>query len=307
MDGRVKRCQPTAADQALVREFSQQLWLEDGLSVNTRTAYERDLSQFACWLNKYGYGLDNCSADQINAYLALREETHISAASMARFISAARRFYAHLYGKGVLAQDLMATISRPKSRRPLPKTLSETDVEILLASPDLHSPLGLRDKAMLELLYATGLRVSELVNLQRQQINLHVGVLRITGKGGKERLVPVGEQALQALQRYWQAGRKCGQAASADEVVFVSQQGRAMTRQTFWHRIKGYARQAGITQPLSPHVLRHAFATHLLNHGADLRAVQMMLGHSDLSTTQIYTHVAQQRLQALHRQHHPRG
>lgn len=227
--------------------------------------------------------------------------------SSARWLSCVRGFYRHQVRKGRLAVDPAADLTLPKLGRPLPGTLSEREVTALLHAPDVSEPLGLRDRAMLEVLYACGLRISELVGLTAASINLRQGVLRVVGKGGKERLVPVGQEALRWIERYLAEGRPALVRGRPSAALFPSRRGGAMTRQTFWHAVKRYAAFAGIDREISPHTLRHAFATHLLNHGADLRAVQMMLGHADLSTTQIYTHVAQRRLQALHREHHPRG
>src|SRR5690606_11842537 len=240
-------------------------------------------------------------------YLAARLEQGYKARSSARLISALRRFYQFMLEQRLIAQDPSQLIEQPKLGRSLPDSLSEAEVEALLAAPDLGEPLGMRDRCMLEVLYATGLRVSELVALRLDEISLRQGVVRVVGKGSKERLVPLGEEALDWLETYFAQARTQLLAGKPSDVVFPSQRGTQMTRQTFWHRIKIHARTAMIDKPLSPHTLRHAFATHLLNYGADLRVVQMLLGHSDLSTTQIYTHVAQARLQELHATHHPRG
>ncbi|QEQ95644.1 site-specific tyrosine recombinase XerD [Neptunomonas concharum] len=306
-DGRFTQKQPVDADVGLINSFIDVLWLEEGLSKNTQVAYRRDLSLFACWLNDRKLDLQHCEAEDVRRYLSWRVQESLSPASTSRFISSARRFFRFLVRETILLEDPMLRIELPRKGRPLPKTLSEMDVEALLNAPDLNTVLGSRDRAMLELLYATGLRVSELVSLHLGQVNLHHGVIRVSGKGEKERLVPIGEEAISYLKRFLRGDRELLVTESCLEVVFPSKQGKEMTRQTFWHRIKRYAVEAGIEKPISPHVLRHAFATHLINHGADLRVVQMMLGHSDLSTTQIYTHVAQQRLQSLHKLHHPRG
>lgn len=306
-DGRFTRREPSRADSLLIQAFIEVLWGEDGLSQNTLQSYQRDLERFACWLNEQALHLNNVDVQVLQHYLTLRAEERASVASTSRFISTARRFYRYLLREGVIQADPMLLIERPKRARILPKTLSETDVESLLQAPDIQNSIGLRDRAMLEVLYATGLRVSELVGLELFQINLELGIVRVVGKGDKERLVPLGEEAIDWVRRYLSISRVELLVNPQDETLFPSRRGSKMTRQTFWHRIKGYALKAGIDKPLSPHVLRHAFATHLINHGADLRVVQMMLGHSDLSTTQIYTHVAQQRLQNLHREHHPRG
>jgi integrase/recombinase XerD len=244
-----------------------------------------------------------CSSD----LLAHRFVQKTKPRSAARFLSTLKRFYRWLARENRIAADPTLNLESPKLPRPLPKSLSETDVEHLLTIDDLHTPLGLRDKAMLETLYATGLRVSELVGLKFLGLNLDAGVVRVTGKGGKERLVPLGEEAIQWLGRYLKEARPELLDRQTSDAVFVTQLGKGMTRQAFWYLLKRRARNAGLNQPLSPHTLRHAFATHLLNHGADLRVVQMLLGHSDISTTQIYTHVARERLKQLHSQHHPRG
>lgn len=294
-------------DQQHIDDFLEQLWLHDGLSDNTRVAYQTDLTQFSGWLAKRQTDMLQITRSDLLEYLGWRLQKGYKASSTSRFLSAARRFYAQALERGVIAEDPCALIDMPKIGRTLPDTLSEADVDELLAAPDVSEPLGMRDRCMLEVLYASGLRVSELVGLKLDEISLRQGVVRIMGKGSKERLVPLGEQALDWLEHYLQEARPVLLAGKASDVVFPSQRGQQMTRQTFWHRIKLHAQAACISKPLSPHTLRHAFATHLLNHGADLRVVQMLLGHSDLSTTQIYTHVAQARLQAMHAEHHPRG
>lgn len=243
----------------------------------------------------------------LQRHLQWRLEQQMRPSSTSRLLSTLRGFYRYLLREALIDADPTLNIDSPRRGRPLPKTLTEADVEALLAAPDAATALGLRDRSMLELLYACGLRVSELVGLRLEELNVRQGVLRIVGKGDKERLVPVGDEALHWLGRYLREGRPELGADPRIEELFLSRRGEAMTRQAFWHRIKRYAVEAGIDKPLSPHVLRHAFATHLLNHGADLRVVQMLLGHSSLSTTQIYTHIATARLQALHREHHPRG
>ncbi|MDZ7802575.1 site-specific tyrosine recombinase XerD [Thiohalophilus sp.] len=294
--------------QVLIEQFLDALWMERGLSENTLSAYRSDLSQFGLWLDQQGgASLRGVRREQIQGYLAQRLEARGSPRSTARLLSSLRRFYAWLRREQQIGEDPTALIEAPRLGRPLPKSLSESDVEALLLAPDTETHKGLRDRCMLEVLYATGLRVSELVNLHMGQINRQQGVVRISGKGDRERLVPLGEEALGWLQRYLEEVRPAVLDGQAAEAVFLSNRRQPMTRQTFWHLIKDYARRAGIDKPLSPHTLRHAFATHLLNHGADLRVVQMLLGHSDLSTTQIYTHIAKARLQELHAQHHPRG
>ena len=263
----------------------------------------------AAWLDKQKKcSLLEASHNDLQACLGFRNEQGISARSAGRALSAWRRFYRHQLREEQIDADPAALLERPKIPRLLPGSLSEQDVEILLRAPDIESPLGLRDRAMLEVIYAAGLRVSELVGLSAAQLNLPAGAVRIVGKGDKERIVPLGEEATHWVSSYWKTARPdLMQGRPAVEAVFVSRRGTAMTRQNFWHIIKRYAGQSGIDKPLSPHTLRHAFATHLLNHGADLRVVQILLGHSDISTTQIYTHVARARLQALHAAHHPRA
>ncbi len=294
-------------EQELLREFIDSLWLERGLSPHTRNAYLTDLRGFALWLAGRGSSLRQAGREAILDHLGWRLQQGYQARSTARLLSALRTFYRYLLRERLIHEDPTLQVELPQLGKPLPKSLSEAEVEALLAAPDIAEPLGLRDRAMLEVLYACGLRVSELVALSLEQINLRQGVLRVLGKGSKERLVPLGEEALIWLQRYQAEARGLLLAGRPSSVLFPSQRGEQMTRQTFWHRIKLHARHAGILKPLSPHTLRHAFATHLLNHGADLRVVQLLLGHSDLSTTQIYTHVAKARLQALHAAHHPRG
>jgi len=306
-DRRRRALQPVMADQALIAQFLDHLWLEKGLSDNTRASYRRDLNHFACWLNRHQLGLGEVVRADLQRYLLWRVEQQLRPTSTARLLSTLRGFYRYLLREGQIEADPTLNIDSPRRGRPLPKTLTEAEVELLLAAPDTSTALGLRDRTMLELLYASGLRVSELVGLCLEELNHRLGVLRIVGKGDKERLVPVGEEALAWLRRYLRDGRPELQRDPRVEALFLSQRGQAMTRQTFWYRVRRYALEAGIDKPLSPHVVRHAFATHLLNHGADLRVVQMLLGHSSLSTTQIYTHVANARLQALHREHHPRG
>jgi integrase/recombinase XerD len=282
--------------------------MERGLSENTLSAYRRDLTLFSEWLDQQGaQSLLAADASQIQSYLGLKLRQGASPRSSARFLSAARSFYRWSLREGRIVDDPTLRIESPKQGRPLPKSLSETDVDQLLSTPDLELPLEFRDRTMLEILYACGLRVSELVSLRVEQVGLNQGIVRVLGKGGKERLVPMGEEALDWLTQYMRGPRAELLKGQPSNVLFPSNRSREMTRQTFWYRIKIYAKRAGIQTHLSPHTLRHAFATHLLNHGADLRVVQMLLGHSDLSTTQIYTHVASQRMQALHEQHHPRG
>ena len=295
------------ADQRLIDRFLDALWMEYGLSDNTLAAYRLDLIQLASYLATEGTSLESAERARILDYLGVRMGQGLKARSAARLLSSVRRFYRYLVREGVVQADPSRDIEMPRLGRKLPNTLSERQVEALLAAPDTDAPLGRRDRAMLELMYATGLRVSELVGLKLHQLNLRHGVVQVVGKGGRERLVPLGEEAQAQLQAYLDADRARILRERVSEFVFLSRRGASMTRQNFWYIIKRYALQAGIPSTLSPHGLRHAFATHLLNHGADLRVVQLLLGHSDLSTTQIYTHVARVRLKQLHAQHHPRG
>jgi len=294
-------------DLALVERFLDALWMESGLSDNTLASYRRDLFALVAWLHKQGLSLLALERSQLLDYLAFRLREGYKPASTARFLSCARRFYRYLMRESLISIDPTLRVDNPKRSRRLPDTLTESEVEALLAAPEVSDVIGLRDRAMLEILYACGLRVSELVGLRLHQINLQQGVVRVVGKGNKERLVPLGEEAMDWLLRYVKEARPALVEGNQTDVVFPSNRGQMMTRQTFWHRIKLHAANAGIHKHLSPHTLRHAFATHLLNHGADLRVVQLLLGHSDLSTTQIYTHVAQVRLQAVYQAHHPRG
>ena len=290
----------------LVGAFIEALWLEDGLSPNTLAAYRRDMQGFSQWLQAQSLTLEHAGENEVQAYFADRfDQTRASTAN--RRLTVLRRFYQWALREKHVSTDPTLKLLTAKQAPRLPKTLSEAQVEALLAAPNTETPLGLRDRAMLELLYASGLRVSELVGLPMLSLNLREGVLRITGKGNKERLVPFGEEAADSLQNYLSQSRPVLLGKQNSPAVFVTQQGTAMSRVMFWKLIKKYALLADVHVPLSPHTLRHAFATHLLNHGADLRAVQMLLGHSDISTTTIYTHVARERLKALHAQHHPRG
>lgn len=293
------------SDEALIERFVDALWMERGLRPNTLTAYATDLRVFLRWLQAQKKNLLEADQAIVLAYLAERRRARPR--TTARLRSTLRRFYQYLLREKLTAQDPTAELQTQKIDRPLPKTLTEEQVERLLQAPELTRALGLRDRAMLEVLYATGLRVSELVGLTLPQIDLNAGIVRVIGKGDKERLVPLGEEAIAWLTRYLSQARSELRRNQSTDVVFLNWRGTAMTRQAFWQFIKRYARQVGISVPLSPHTLRHAFATHLLNHGADLRVVQMLLGHADLSTTQIYTQVARERLKALHAQHHPRG
>jgi len=293
--------------QALVERFLEALWIEDGLAANTLAAYRRDLSMYAAWLaREQGHVIEATRESDLLAYTAFRHAAS-RATSANRRLTVFKRFFRWALREHVVAADPTLRLRNAKQPLRVPNALSEAQVEALLAAPDVATPLGLRDRAMLELLYASGLRVSELVTLKTVQVGLAEGALRVTGKGAKERLVPFGEEAHGWITRYLADARAAILAGQASEALFVTARGGAMTRQMFWKLIKRHARAAGIAAPLSPHTLRHAFATHLLNHGADLRAVQMLLGHADISTTTIYTHVARERLRALHAQHHPRG
>ena len=292
----------------LIDEFCDALWLEDGLARNTLDAYRRDLSQFEKWLAaRHGKKLLEADNGGIQAYLGYLFQRKTRATSAARFLSSLKRFYRYCLRQGRTRSDPTLKIDSPKLPRGLPKTLTEEDVERLLDAPPIDQALGLRDKAMLETLYASGLRVSELVSLKLGQVSQDMGVVRVVGKGSKERLVPLGEEALAWIRRYVREARSRLLRGRSSDDLFVTGRGTAMTRQMFWHLLRRHALRAGLRKPISPHTLRHAFATHLLNHGADLRVVQLLLGHSDISTTQIYTHVARERLKQLHAKHHPRG
>ncbi|WP_370530718.1 site-specific tyrosine recombinase XerD [Methylophilus aquaticus] len=286
--------------------FIDQLWLEDGLSANTLSSYRNDLKGFAEWCSKYPLTLWEVQSSHVQEYLAVRFP-QVKVRSINRLIATLRRFYRYALASNLIKQDPTLHIEAPKMPKQLPKTMSESQVEDLLNAPDVNTPLGMRDRAMLELLYASGLRVSELVNITIAEVSTQDGVVRVTGKGSKTRLVPMGQEAAEWIDRYLAHARTEILKGGLSNAVFVTHRGEAMTRHAFWHIIQRYALQAGIAQHISPHVLRHAFATHLLNHGADLRVVQMLLGHADISTTQIYTHVARERLQQLHKMHHPRG
>ncbi|CAI0704503.1 site-specific tyrosine recombinase XerD [Serratia proteamaculans] len=295
-------------ESALIEQFLDALWLERNLAENTLASYRLDLQALGAWLNQKNSSLLQAQALDLQAFLADRVEGGYKATSSARLLSAMRRLFQYLYRENMRSDDPTALLASPKLPQRLPKDLSEAQVDALLKAPCVDQPLELRDKAMLEVLYATGLRVSELVGLTISDVSLRQGVVRVIGKGNKERLVPLGEEAVYWIENYLEHGRPWMVNGQALDVLFPSNRSQQMTRQTFWHRIKHYAILAGIdSERLSPHVLRHAFATHLLNHGADLRVVQMLLGHSDLSTTQIYTHVATERLKQLHQQHHPRA
>ncbi|HWV63493.1 MAG TPA: site-specific tyrosine recombinase XerD [Oxalicibacterium sp.] len=293
--------------QPEIDEFCDTLWLEDGLAKNTLEAYRRDLRLFANWLQaECGKALLEARAADLNAYFFAKHET-TKATSSNRRLSVLKRFYQLALRQRKIVDDPCVKMHSAKQAPRVPKTLSEAQVEALLAAPDVEQPLGLRDRTMLELMYASGLRVSELVLLKVVEVGMNEGVLRVTGKGGKTRLVPFGQEARAWIERYLAEGRPAILNGQIDDALFVTARGGAMTRQMFWTLIKKYATAADIRAPLSPHTLRHAFATHLLNHGADLRVVQLLLGHADISTTQIYTHVARERLKQLHGEHHPRG
>ena len=297
------------SQQVLIEAFLDALWMEHGLSENTLSAYRSDLQGLVSWLS--GQDRNNLlqvERDDLQDYLGNRHDAGLTDRSAARLLSTIKRFYRYQLREGRIDKDPSALLESPKLGRPLPQSLSETEVEALLLAPQIDVPRGLRDRTMLEVLYACGLRVTELINVKIDQIDVLQGVLLVRGKGNKERIVPVGEQALDWLQRYIQLGRpKLLKGNLINDCLFVTNRGKSMSRQTFWYMVKRYARQAGIEKALSPHTLRHAFATHLINHGADLRVVQLLLGHSDLSTTQIYTHVARTRLKDLHKEHHPRS
>ena len=290
-----------------IDRFLDAVWMERGLSPNTLAAYRADLTALERWLDEREQSLMTAQRGDVLAFMASRVQAGARPRSTARQLSSFRRFYRYQLREGQLREDPTAQIAMPKVGRSLPRSLTEEEVEALLAAPAVSDPLGHRDRTMLEVLYATGLRVSELVNLKLIQVNLNQGVLKIVGKGNRERMIPLGEEAVQWIQQFLQGPRVEILLERQTDFLFPTRRGDRMTRQAFWHIIKRYARKAGVSKDLSPHTLRHAFATHLLNHGADLRVVQMLLGHSDLSTTQIYTHVARERLKDVHSQHHPRG
>ena len=295
-------------DAARIDAFCDQLWLQDGLAKASLDAYRADLAAWAAWLRRRGSAMAEARREDVEAWLADQFAAKSQATSIARRLSALRRYSRLALERREIAEDPTLQVRSPRRPRRLPKSLSEKQVEALLAVPAVDKPLGLRDRAMLETLYATGLRVSELVGLRRVQVALDAGVVRVMGKGSKERLVPLGEEAVAWIAKYLKHARPGLAGAGKDDHVFVTARGTAMTRQAFWGLVKRHALAAGIAPAsLSPHVLRHAFATHLLNHGADLRIVQLLLGHADITTTTIYTHVARERLKALHARHHPRG
>ncbi len=296
----------TNVNSSQLDTFIDHLWLEDGLSKNTLESYRADLSQFNAWLTKQHKELLSANQADIQHYLAVKFPQS-KPRSISRLIASMRRFYHYALRESLIKTDPTLQIESPKLPRSLPKSLNEKEVEDLLNAPDIKQPIGLRDRAMLELLYASGLRVSELVGVKVTEVSTQDGVVRVTGKGSKTRLVPMGEEAADWIDQYLKQARPKILDGQMTDALFVTARGNAMTRQAFWYLIKRYALVAGISKHMSPHVLRHAFATHLLNHGADLRVVQMLLGHADISTTQIYTHVARERLKQLHSMHHPRG
>jgi integrase/recombinase XerD len=293
-------------DNVQLDTFIDHLWLEDGLSKNTLESYRADLSQFDTWLVKSNTALLTANQADIQQYLAVKFPQS-KPRSISRLIASMRRFYRYALRENLIEKDPTLQIESPKLPRSLPKSLNEQEVEDLLGAPNINEAIGLRDRAMLELLYASGLRVSELVTVKVNEVSTQDGVVRVTGKGSKTRLVPMGEEAADWIDKYIKHARPEILQKRMSDALFVTARASAMTRQAFWYLIKRYALVAGITKHMSPHVLRHAFATHLLNHGADLRVVQMLLGHADISTTQIYTHVARERLKQLHSVHHPRG
>ena len=300
----------SASGPSVVDDFCDTVWLEDGLARNTLDSYRRDLRLFCDWLaRERSAAITDASEQDVLAYLAFRNTAAegIKPSTQARLLSSLKRFYRYALDRGLARSDPLLRIDAPKRIPRFPRTLSETDVEALLAQPDADTPAGLRDRAMLEVLYATGLRVSELVELPQSGLDLNTGVVRVLGKGSKERLVPLGEEAAQWLERYLHSARPALLTGRSSAKLFVTARGGGMTRQGFWHLLKKHAASATPGRSISPHTLRHAFATHLLNHGADLRVVQLLLGHADISTTQIYTHVARERMKALHAKHHPRG
>jgi integrase/recombinase XerD len=296
----------SAGDVAIGR-FLDAVWMERGLSQNTLAAYRADLTALSRWLAERDIAVIDTTRNDLLGFIAWRVESGARPRSTARQLSSFRRFFRFLLRDGAVREDPTAQIAMPKIGRSLPKSLSEGEVDALLQAPTVSDPLGHRDRTMLEVLYATGLRVSELVNLMHQQVNLNQGVIRIVGKGNRERLIPLGDESARWLADFARGPRTEILLERQSDYLFPTRRGERMTRQAFWHIIKRYARKAGVAKELSPHTLRHAFATHLLNHGADLRVVQMLLGHSDLSTTQIYTHVARERMKELHAAHHPRG
>lgn len=307
MDKQNSEPRSVAQSEVLVDKFLDAIWMERGLSQNTLGAYRADLMTLGRSLSEQKKSIDSADKSDLLAFIAGRVEGGAKPRSTARQLSSFRRFFRYIMREGLRTSDPTADIEMPRIGRSLPKTLSEDEVEALLNAPNTEEPLGHRDRTMLELLYATGLRVSELINLKQSQVNFNQGVIRIVGKGDRERLIPLGEEAQRWLRDFIDGPRMEILLERQTDYLFPTRRGDRMTRQAFWHIIKRYAEKAGVRKKMSPHSLRHAFATHLLNRGADLRVVQLLLGHSDLSTTQIYTHVARERLKELHAQHHPRG
>jgi len=295
------------ADAEMIERFADAIWMERGLSANTLVSYQSDLRHASKWLNLQKSSLQQASRADLQSYLASLVDIKVSVRTSARRLSSLRQFYQLAAREKWLKEDPSSLIDAPKLGRPLPKSISESDVEALLNAPDIDTAEGERDRCMFEVLYATGLRVSELVGLQADQVSLTQGLVRVIGKGGKERLVPLGDEAIDWLKTFAASGRLELLNGQQSNAFFPTRRGAGMTRQAFWYRIKKHAQVAGINGDISPHTLRHAFATHLVNHGADLRVVQLLLGHSSLSTTQIYTHVARERLKIVHAKHHPRG
>jgi integrase/recombinase XerD len=298
---------PVSAVDPSIARFLDAVWMEQGLSVNTLAAYRADLTALSRWLEERRITIQRTTRPDLEGFLAGRHKEGAQPRSSARQLSSFRRFFRYMVREGVVSEDPTAKIAMPKIPRSLPKSLTEDEVESLLMAPAVSEPLGHRDRTMLEVLYATGLRVSELVSIRFAQVNFNQNVIRILGKGKQERLIPLGDESIRWLAEFVEGPRAEILLDRQTDYLFPTRRGDRMTRQAFWHIIKRYAAKAGIQKELSPHTLRHAFATHLLNRGADLRVVQMLLGHSDLSTTQIYTHVARERLKEMHGKHHPRG
>ena len=296
------------SDRQILDAFIDNIWIEKGLSQNTLDSYRSDLEQFSSWLEKNNLSYIKTSKKEILSYLSFLFQKGLGSKTVARKLSSLKSFFRYLVFKSIIPNDPSSEVETPKLLKSIPKSISEKEVEALLAAPDEKTDIGLRDKTMIETLYSCGLRISELTNLELLNLNLRQGVIRVIGKGQKERLVPMGDQLIGLLELYISSSRKNLLNKRHSDFLFLSTRGQRMTRQSFWHRIKHYCLASGFeTDKISPHVLRHAFATHLLNNGADLRVVQLLLGHSDLNTTQIYTEVARQRLKRLHTEHHPRG
>ncbi len=296
------------SDRQILDAFIDNIWIEKGLSQNTLDSYRSDLEQFSSWLEKNNLSYIKTSKKEILAYLSFLFQKGLGSKTVARKLSSLKSFFRYLVFKSIITNDPSSEVETPKLLKSIPKSISEKEVEALLAAPDEKTDIGLRDKTMIETLYSCGLRISELTNLELLNLNLRQGVIRVIGKGQKERLVPMGDQLISLLELYISSSRKSLLNKRHSDFLFLSTRGQGMTRQSFWHRIKNYCLASGFEpDKISPHVLRHAFATHLLNNGADLRVVQLLLGHSDLNTTQIYTEVARQRLKRLHTEHHPRG